>query len=513
LAVLQVLLDELEHGSMTPFGGLGIAIVALLLIGCRAVLEHEHRSWLVWPSVFLGVHVSLLAVAIPVPDAELHHSPIRFFSLTLLLLAGGRAGFLLIMRAVVGRRRRVPVPQIIQDIGQVLVYFGVLFAVLRAAGVELGSLLTTSALVTAVIGLSLQETLGNLFAGLAIQAQRPFEVGDWIQVGEDATSVGRVVEINWRATRIHTIDQVEITVPNGALARSSMRNYSRPTDVVRRSVLISLGATFAPAEAHKLFLAAVADVPGVLKEPPPDALTIGFSDRGVDYRIRYYLTEFDRREPIDSLVRDRIWYALSREGHEIPGANRTVFLHETGRAAREEQREEGVARKEVALRAVHFLAGMPDGAIHMLAEGAQRRVYTVGETIIREGEPGNELFVLLAGEVEVLVGRDSGGKARVATLGPLHFFGEMSLMTGEPRRATIRAMAPTTLLVIGKRELSPVLLEHPELAETISRVLAERELHLDSLTERSDEERTSLVLVRSGELLTRIRTFFSLGRS
>jgi small-conductance mechanosensitive channel/CRP-like cAMP-binding protein len=511
--VLQVLLDELKHGSMTPFGGLGIAIVALLLIGCRSVLEREHRSWLVWPSVFLAIHVTLLAVAIPIPDAELHHSPIRFFSLTLLLLAGGRAGFLLVMRAVVGRRRRVPIPQIVQDIGQVLVYFGVLFAVLRAAGVELGSLLTTSALVTAVIGLSLQDTLGNLFAGLAIQAQRPFEVGDWIQVGDDATTVGRVVEVNWRATRLLTIDEVEITVPNGALARSSMRNFSRPSDVVRRSILITLAPSLAPSEAHALFLAAVADVPSVLKLPAPDALTIGFSDRGIEYRVRYYVTEFDRREPIDSLVRDRIWYALSRAGHDIPGATRTVYLHETGKAAREEQREEGIARKEVALRAVHFLAGIPDEAVRMLAEAAQRRVYTVGETIIREGQPGNELFILLGGEVEVLVARDSGGDARVATLGPLHFFGEMSLMTGEPRRATIRASAPTTVLVVGKTELSPVLIEHPELAETISRVLAERELHLDSMTERSDEERTSLVLVRSGELLTRIRTFFSLGRS
>ena len=116
--MLQLLLDELEHGSMTPFAGLGIAAVALLLLGCRSVLEREHRAWLIWPTVFLGVHVVLLAVAIPVPDEQLRHSPIRFFSLTLLLLAGGRAGFLLVMRAVVGRRRRVPIPQIVQDIGQ-----------------------------------------------------------------------------------------------------------------------------------------------------------------------------------------------------------------------------------------------------------------------------------------------------------------------------------------------------------------------------------------------------------
>src|SRR5690606_39397019 len=104
--------------------------------------------------------------------------------------------------------------------------------------VEPASLLATSALLTAVIGLSLQETLGNLFAGLAIQAERPFEVNDWIQFDEHRHRVGRVVEINWRATKVETSDRVILTVPNGVLARAPIMNFSRPTALVRRSVYV-----------------------------------------------------------------------------------------------------------------------------------------------------------------------------------------------------------------------------------------------------------------------------------
>src|SRR5690606_13193402 len=155
-------------------------------------------------------------------------------------------------------------------------YAAVALVVLRAAGVELGSLLTTSALLTAVIGLSLQDTLGNLFAGLAIQAQQPFEVGDWIQHDPtDQETMGRVVEINWRATRVLTVDNVEVTIPNGALARASIRNFSRPTAEVRRSVTITVAAHVPPNEVHRLFAEAVAGTPGVLSHPAPDVQTLG----------------------------------------------------------------------------------------------------------------------------------------------------------------------------------------------------------------------------------------------
>src|SRR5690606_81842 len=155
--------------------------------------------------------------------------------------------------------------------------------------VEPGSLLATSALLTAVLGLSLQDTLGNMFAGLAIQAERPFELGDWIQYDSTTEHIGEVTEINWRATRLLTLDRVLITVPNGSLAKSSIRNFSRPQPVTRRSTTIWAPYNVSPHRVQRALTQAAQETPGVLAEPPASVITRAFSERGVEYSVRYFI--------------------------------------------------------------------------------------------------------------------------------------------------------------------------------------------------------------------------------
>ena len=517
----QAHLQELLQ--LTAFGGVGIALALGMLLAGFLFLGRDDRHRLRSPLLLFLAHLAIVGVELVLPAQHLVRTPLRVIAIAVLLLSMARTGFLLIVQALVGRRGQVPLPRIIQDILQGVLYAAVILVVLRAAGVELASILTTSAVLTAVIGLSLQETLGNLFAGLAIQAQRPFELGDWIHFDPDPTHVGRVVEINWRATRVLTIDNVEITVPNSALARASIRNYSRPTAEVRRAVTIVAANDLAPGEAHQIFLDAVRGTPGVLEQPPPDVQTVAFNDRGIEYRVRYWTTQLDRREPVDSAVRDRMWYGLQRAGHSLPGAQRHVFVHETGDEARSRQEERAAQQRERTLRYVDFFRELPDDAVHALAITAQRRRYSAGEVVIEEGSAGEELFVVEQGEVEVLVGAavptraDSAGPetsrkepVRVATLGPSRFFGEMSLMTGEKRRATVRTTRETVLLMVGRKNLQPVLETHPALAEKISDLLAEREVALGQMQVVAGQDHKSVVEQRSDALLQRIRHFFSL---
>ena len=263
--------------------------------------------------------------------------------------------------------------------------------------------------------------------------------------------------------------------------------------------------------------------PGVLEQPPPDVQTVAFNDRGIEYRVRYWTTQLDRREPVDSAVRDRMWYGLQRAGHSLPGAQRHVFVHETGDEARSRQEERAAQQRERTLRYVDFFRELPDDAVHALAITAQRRRYSVGEVVIEEGSAGEELFVVEQGEVEVLVGAPGPPRAdgagpetsrkdpvRVATLGPSRFFGEMSLMTGEKRRATVRTTRETVLLMVGRKNLQPVLETHPALAEKISDLLAEREVALGQMQVVAGQDHKSVVEQRSDALLQRIRHFFSL---
>lgn len=502
-------------GSLTPFGGLGIAVAIALILILRLVMPRAQRRLLRAPAILLLGHFVLVVLLAVLPQAAaggpgfaiLADRAIRLVALTVLLLSVARSFYLLVLFLMLQRGEKRSLPAIFRDIIQVAVYAIVAVVVLRAAGVEPGSLLTTSALLTAVIGLSLQDTLGNLFAGLAIQAQQPFEVGDWVQFDEDVAHVGEVLEINWRATRLLTIDRVEVIVPNNLLARAPIQNFSKPTKIVRRSARVVAPYDAPPARMHRLMAQAVVEVDGVCAHPEPETQTMDFSERGVEYRVLYFIDDFLKREPIASRVRDRLWYALRRAAVPIPAPQRRVLLVEHGAATTEAENHARVVDVEKALEAVPLFAPLSHELLHELALHTERRLYAPRELIIQQGDYGEELFVVESGQLEVLLDVHDGMQ-RVASLGPGQFFGEMSLLTGEQRKATIRSESEVTLLVVSKETLSPILAASPELAQEISEVLAEREGQLK--TSSPSNLVAEKIIDRRGELLSRIREFFSI---
>ncbi len=482
-----------------------------LLVALRLVVPASDRRRLLRPPVgLLAAHVVFVLLRAILPDPPTAMAkPVEMLGLTLLFVSIGRSGYLLLLHGLIERRQSTQaLPGIIRDMLQIGVYLVIGVYVLHRVGVDPSSLLTTSAVLTAVIGFALQDTLGNFFAGLAIQAQQPFEVGDWIQFNEDPDSIGEVLEINWRATRVLTNDFVEVTVPNNTLAKAPIRNYSRPTRTVRLHAKVIAPYEAPPARIQRLLAEAVMEVDGVLDELPPDVQTIQFTERGVEYRVRYAIRDFDQREIISGRVRDRIWYALRRAAVPMPAPQRRVTMIEHNAVTAELEHQARVADVERALERLPLFKPLTHELVHELATHTERRLYTDGELVIQQGDHGDELFIVERGEVEVMVDRHAGME-RVASLGPRDFFGEMGLLTGEQRRATVRANGEVTLLVVSKQALQPLFEASPELAMAMSEVLAEREVQLGrrSLRPECNEEAQT---DRRGELLSRIRQFFSL---
>jgi small-conductance mechanosensitive channel/CRP-like cAMP-binding protein len=413
---------------------------------------------------------------------------------------------------LIGRKLGRPLPRIIRDIAQGLLYLFLLLAALRAVGFDPSSILTTGAVLTAVIGLSLQDTLGNLVAGLAIQVQRPFDIGDWIQFDEDPKHIGKVVEINWRATKVVTLDEVEVIVPNGTLAKAPITNFTKPTATSRRSVYVHAPYDAPPRRVQEILASAIADSPGVVRDPAPSVVTHGFGDNGVEYWVRFYTDQFHRRDLVDSAVRDRVWYALQRAGLVIPYPQRKVHLREVSAQSRAAEMEARLAARERALRNVDVLAVVSDEQRKTLAESATTRLYAPGEMVVHQGAADDELFVIERGEVAVLVEGDLDDvPSEVTRLKRGQFFGEMALMTGERRRASVRAITECELVAIGHGSFQRILKESPHLAEELSRVLAERQHMLDEhAAAMPQDERASVLKAQSGQLLERIKSFFSI---
>lgn len=508
-------MDAILHGPLRKdllvLDGLGVLLALALIAALRATHSPAVSARKRTPGLLLVAHLVTFALAQALPDGQTPSRVLASIALLFLLLSIGRSAVVLGIDVFLGRRMGRPLPRIIRDILQGLVVVGIGLMVLNSAGVEPGSLLTTSALLTAVLGLSLQDTLGNVFAGLAIQVQQPFEVGDWIQFDNDPKNVGRVVEINWRATKVITVEEIEVIVPNGSLAKAPIKNFTKPTMASRRSVFFQAPHETPPDEVHRAVLAAIADAPGVLAEPPPSILTSQFLDNGIEYWVRFFTEQFHRRDVVDSAVRDRIWHALRRRSVEMPYPHRVVQLHTIDGEHRARAAEGQIAKRSRVLQGTDLFRILSDEERTRLAEAASSRRYAVGEVIMRQGDDSRELYVIERGEVAVLLARPGEADAiAVARLGPGSLFGEMALVTGDQRQATVRAISACELVEVGHDAMQRVLATSPDLAERLSAVLAERqaalELHatVEPLAKEQDVED------RKSEFLVRIRKLFSL---
>jgi small-conductance mechanosensitive channel/CRP-like cAMP-binding protein len=489
-------------------GGLGIA-AGVLLVAVWFLLPPGTRRLVRQPLLLLVLFAAALGV-LELPNVLAEGSATRkltSLAATFLVLASlSRSAVLLVFEVVLGRRRARPLPRIVRDITQGLVWLGILLGALRSAGVEPGSILTTSALLTAAIALSLQETLGNMVAGLAIQVQRPFDVDDWIQFDAERGHIGRVIEINWRATKVITLDDVEVIVPNATLAKAPIVNFTKPTTTSRRSLYVYAPGDVPPHVVQQTILDALIGSFGVVSQPPASVVTNGFVDGNIEYWVRLFTDQFHRRDAVDGTARDRIWYALRRIGVTPAAApNRAVHMQEVSSAARAREERE-LSERERALRSVDFLAVLTDEQRRQLAAASAVRLYVAGEVIVNRGEASAEMFVVESGEVVVAV-----GDSELARLGPGQFFGEMALMTGEPRNATVRAANACRLLVIDASSVRAVLESSPEVAVHISRIIGERQAALEQESAAASiRPARETVEERSSRLLGRIRKFFSL---
>jgi small-conductance mechanosensitive channel len=495
--------DAVERGE----GALTAAVVfggVLLSFLLRPVIATPNRSRLRIPALMLiaaGIGWLVLEVwAPPLPTRNAFH----VLPLLLILLAFGRLASVVLFDWALSRRLRHDAPRIVRDIAEGALMIVAIMIALRVAGVEAVPLVATSTVITAILGLSLQDTLGNLFAGLALQAQRPFEIGEWIQLDPTGLQVGRVVEMNWRATKLCTADNQELNVPNGQLARTPILNLSRPGASYRRVIDVLLPYEYPPRQCCEIITRALVGIPNLLLEPAPNVFTSAFLDQGVRYRIIVYVRLFEHRDAADIAIRERLWYALRRANIPIARGAGIPVGAPPGSAERD------LETRAKAIRQVDFLRDLPDSAISTLAADAYTELYAPGEVVVRQGEPGEELYLCLSGQLVVMLQVETGETHEIARITQGGLFGEFAQVTGEARTATVQAVQVCELAVIGRAAFTSVLQSSPEFADLISQRLAERRAGLDAAELSASERPRVSVDEHKGRFLERLREFLSL---
>ena len=361
-------------------------------------------------------------------------------------------------------RVRERFPAIVQD----AIVIGMLLIV--ATFVFKEQLLTTSAVGAVVVGFALQDTLGNAFAGLAIQSERPFNVGHWIRVHDFE---GRVAEITWRATKLKTKSGNFVIVPNNIIAKEPITNYSEPVAPTRLALEVGVSYNSSPQAVKEAIHEAISHAPHVLRAPAPDVLLVGFDASAMNYRARFWIEDYELDQIAMDEVRVAIHYAFGRRGIEIPYPTQVEYSREWPTAdASADQRH-----RELALANVDLFSSLTDAQRADLAAATISRTFGDGETIVRQGEAGQSMYVLCSGRVAVVLEPD---RQEVAVIEPGGYFGEMSLLTGEPRTASVVARGEAVVLELDAalfRRLgaeSPHALEQVGLATALRREQLER---------------------------------------
>jgi small-conductance mechanosensitive channel/CRP-like cAMP-binding protein len=371
-------------------------------------------------------------------------------------------------------RKDVKVPVLFRTIVRWVLVLILVFATLKALFPQFSfaPLFATSAVAAIVIGIALQDILGNLFSGIALNFERPFDIGHWITVGADT---GQVVDMSWRASRIRTLTNDYVIIPNASLGKDKIVNYSVPSRAHARELRVGVSYGVPPNEVKRHIVDASLEVPKVLRRPVPIVRLEGFGDHSITYLVKFWITDFAAHPDIEDDVRTRIWYRLKRTGIEIPFPIRTVYLHQVTEESVKRVRQAEIARFEEILRGVEIFAPLSDTEVRRICERLTLIRFADGETLVRQGEPGDSFGIIVDGEVSVVVRDDEGHSTEVARLGDGSVYGEMSLLTGAPRNATLTALRDTQVLIVGKAQFAELLERNPAIAEEFSHILEERQ--------------------------------------
>jgi len=409
---------------------------------------------------------------------------------------------------------RLQAARIVEDIAIIIAYAAWGLVQLRYAGLDLGGIITTSAVITGVIAFAMQDTLGNVLGGLALQLDNSIQVGDWIKVDD---LIGRVAEIRWRSTSIETRNWETVVIPNSQLMKSKFTVLGRRSGEPlqwRRWISLNVDYSEAPARVISAVENAInqAAIPHVAKDPPVSCVLMDFESGSGRYSLRYWLTDLMQDDVTDSAVRSHIYAAMQRAGIRFALTEQSVRLIE-----HDEQHEEVVKSRELnrrlaALRRVDLFANFHSDELHTIAERLKYAPFARGAVMTKQGAIAHWLYIMTSGEAEVVLETPEGEYVPLATLPMGSFFGEMGLMTGDPRRASVMAKTDVECYRLDKSAFEDVLRSRPDIADEISQILASRRFALERARKNMTSEKSAAELAQQrSEILEKIKRFFGIG--
>jgi small-conductance mechanosensitive channel len=493
--------DELQKRTVYFVGF--VAIVTLLLFCLPLIL-----------SGFFGLQTDIEGKLVPI-DAEVSRylkaslslitNFIRIIKILLwmsIVIAIVRFINYLIFGAALRNSNEYEISSLLRTVLTIIIYIVAFFIFFQTQfpDVPLAPLFTGSTIIGIVVGLALQDTLGNLFSGISIQADQSFQVGDIIKITNQG--LGTVESVSWRGVKIRTFQNKLLIISNSVISKETIE-VAPKDNLNARIVFFNSLYTNSPAKVIQVVREAVRQVENVSPKRRPKVRIRSLGDSGIEWEVKYWITNYRKHNDTDALIRQRIWYAFQREDLDFAYPTRTIYTAK--------QSDKGEVFVETAneicerINNVQIFAPLSNEETSRIAENCSIRVFAPEEPIIEKGNADRSMFIIHRGMVNIQI-TENGVPKTISTLRAGDFFGEMSLFTGEPRTADVIAGTETQVLEIKPDILKPILETNPELVRIIGEIIDDRSL----LLEMADEEKKSMTDAETKGVFKNIKKFFGM---
>lgn len=502
---------------LTYLPPVGTAAVYTLVGGILAVvIAHRQQMWRrTLPFLLLFVISQLGLVAAGLIGRFLENPPLGGDLRELFVLFEGIAVIGLAGRTLFGvLLTRFRPARILEDVILVVGYgiWGMIR--LRHSGVDIMSVVATSAVITGVIAFAMQDTLGNILGGLALQIDSSVRIGQWIRVDD---VVGQVRQIRWRSTTIETLDWETVVLPNSLLVKSKFRVLGRDEghgSLWRRSVEFDADSDFPPqlviSTAEESLRAA--EIAGIVTTPLPVCEVLGVTLGLGHYSLHYWIADAGALETSRSSAVTHLATAMDRAGIRL-FAPTLVNVVITGTARHDDVVAANVHSNRLhALTRMELFASLDEAELESLAAHLTRAPFASGDVLVKQGTAPHWLYLLTRGEVDLYVEAPDQSRQWVTTLVAPSLLGEPGMVSGAKRGVTAIARTDVECYRLDKEGFAGVLRAKPE----ITRILAERIASLAamraSLRHASTDSHQATDSAAGGtDLLAKVSRFFGLG--
>ena len=335
-------------------------------------------------------------------------------------------------------------------------------------------LLATSGVFAMIIGLAVQMNISNIFSGIALNVERPFRTGDWVKIGD--LPEGKVLDINWRSTRLRCRDNSVHHIPNSLVSDNDITNYSYPNEDYENNFMIHIDPSHAPDRVKKIILDALLSVKEINSVPLPFVRFKGTTEFSTMYGIFYSSNKYQLKNHIDEIVWNRVFIHLKRAGIHLAMRRHRIYM--TSDVPLE---EDETSKSLNLLKEIDLFKPFSDEDRSFISQRFRHHYYRANQMLVRQGDEGDSLFIIVEGVVSVSIVLEDQKEIEVARLGAENIFGEMALLTGEPRSASIRSLTDSHVLEISKQDIAPLIESQPELSTLLGEVLTQRKQITESI--------------------------------